>query len=84
VNMSALPIVHGLSMEDRKTGAPGRTRTCDPRLRRPTVRAGPGPPKTIPPDFTVVFEGGRQLLPTLHRDGVSHLCHTTAVRLRVE
>lgn len=28
-------------------------------------------------------EDGRQLLPTPHPDGVSHLCHTSAVPLRV-
>jgi hypothetical protein len=46
--------------------------------RRPNVRASPGPSKTIRPDFTACFEGGRQLLPTPDHDGVSHLCHTAA------
>ena len=59
--------------------APGRIRTCDLWLRRPWVRVSPGRPKTISPDFTPCSAGGRQLLPTPDRDGVSHQCHTTAV-----
>jgi hypothetical protein len=37
VQAEPLPIVHGLSMDPSRTGAPGRTRTCDPRLRRPVL-----------------------------------------------
>ena len=35
--LEAPPNVHGLSMDPSKSGAPGRTRTCDPRLRRPVL-----------------------------------------------
>src|SRR5438477_4495779 len=35
--LETLPIVHFLSTKDRKHGAPGRIRTCDPRLRRPVL-----------------------------------------------
>jgi hypothetical protein len=74
--MSPLPIVHRASRNWRAR----QDSTCDPRLRRPKARASPGRPKTIRPDFTACFEGGRQLLPTPDHDGVSHLCHTATVR----
>jgi hypothetical protein len=62
-----------------KGGAPDRTRTCDLRLRRV---AGPNrltPPQAIPPDFTGLFSGGRQLLPTRDRARLSPVCHHSAV-----
>jgi hypothetical protein len=45
------------------------------RLHRP-ARDGP---RRFPLILRGCFEGGRQLLPTRNRGGVSHLCHTTAV-----
>ena len=69
-------------MDLSKSGAPGRTRTRDPRLRTPKARVSPGRPETIRPDFTACFEGGRQLLPTPDHDGVSHLCHTGPLPLK--
>jgi hypothetical protein len=35
--LEPLPIVSHLSVGPSKCGAPGRTRTCDPRLRRPVL-----------------------------------------------
>src|SRR2546426_6630892 len=62
-----------------KVGAPGRIRTCDPRLRRPEAPESPGPPETMSPYFPGLFDGGGQRPPTPDRDGVSHLCHTETI-----
>ena len=35
--LEPLPIVSHLSVGPSKSGAPDRTRTCDPRLRRPVL-----------------------------------------------
>ena len=69
------------SARERRVVRPAGLEPATPGLGNRLAQACPGPPKTIPPDFTGVFEGGRQLLPTPHRDGVSHLCHTTAASI---
>ena len=66
----------------QRAGAPGRTRTCDPRLRRPAKGGNQGQRGAAAPLFLRIFSHTRLPGPTPSRYRLSVNCQSSSVTTR--